>query len=114
MFFVFIQPIPAFVLQTAPATVRISGPKTLITVRVLFTVLDLHFAQFLVRHHVHVVTLQIKQQVRPHARGGGDGDVRVLDPAVGRLHHRLLETSFRRAEEGYGEVPRGRGGDGRQ
>lgn len=96
--------IPALVLQTAPATVGVPGPQTLTTVRVLLTVLHLHLAQPPVCHHVHVVTLQIKQQVGADTGPRGYGDVGVLYPTVGRLHHRLLEATLAGAEEDHGEV----------
>ena len=105
---------PALVLQTAPAAVRVPSSQTLAAVRVLLAVLDLHLAQPLVRHHVHVVSLQVEQQLGPHGGPGSYGDVRVLDPlpVLRTLHHHLLEASLGSAQEGHGEVPGGGGGDG--
>ena len=105
---------PALVLQTAPAAVRVPSSQTLAAVRVLLAVLHLHLAQPLVRHHVHVVSLQVEQQLGPHGGSGSYGDVRVLDPltVLSTLHHHLLEASLGSAQEGHGEVPGGGGGDG--
>jgi hypothetical protein len=56
----------ALVLQAAPAAVGVPRPQALVAVRVLRAVLHAHLAQLPVGHHVHVVLLQVEQQVRPH------------------------------------------------
>ena len=57
--------LPALIFKTAPTTVGVTCPKTRVAVRELLTILHLHLAQLPVCHHVHVVTFQIKQKLRP-------------------------------------------------
>ena len=58
-----------------------------------------------------MVPLEVEEEVRPNGGALSDGDVGVLNPRAGRLHHRLPQPAVPRAQEGHCEVARGGGGD---
>ena len=69
-----------------------------------------HLTEGPVCHHIHVISLEVKQQVAPDSRALGDQDVRVLNARAGAFHHGLTEPAVSGAQEGHGEVT-GAGGE---
>lgn len=79
----------AFVLQRAPAAVRILGTQTVQAGLVHRAFLHFHLGHGFLRHHVQVHQLRVEQQIRVHGGAWIDLQISVFQGQGRALHHDL-------------------------